>query len=112
MAAYGVGLGFFIAPNNSATLAAAPDDHTGQAGGLLNLMRAFGAATGVAGSALLAWRLERATGLHERTIGANEQALLSGAGDVMLLMAAYAAIAATASSLRDRPTAGTFVSLT
>jgi hypothetical protein len=108
LAAYGVGLGFFIAPNNSATLAAAPADHAGQAGGLLNLMRAFGTATGVAGaSALLAWRLERATGLHERTIGASEQALLDAAGDVMLLMAAYAVIAAIASSLRDRPVAGT-----
>jgi hypothetical protein len=108
LAAYGVGLGLFIAPNNSATLVAAPADHAGQAGGLLNLMRAFGTATGVAGaSALLAWRLERATGLHERTIGASEQALLNAAGDVMLLMAAYAVIAAIASSLRDRPTAGT-----
>jgi EmrB/QacA subfamily drug resistance transporter len=106
LAIYGVGLGLFIAPNNSATLAAAPADHAGQAGGLLNLMRAFGTATGVAGaSALLAWRLERATGLHERTVGANEQALLNAAGDVMLLMAAYAVIAAIAASLRDRPTA-------
>jgi hypothetical protein len=106
LATYGVGLGLFIAPNNSATLAAAPADHAGQAGGLLNLMRAFGTATGVAGaSALLAWRLERSTGLHERTIGANEQALLNATGDVMLLMAAYAVIAAIASSLRDRPTA-------
>ena len=102
--AYGAGLGLFIAPNNSATLAAAPADHAGQAGGLLNLMRAFGTATGVAGaSELLAWRLERATGLHERTVASNEQALLDAAGDVMLLMAVYAVIAAIASSLRDRP---------
>jgi EmrB/QacA subfamily drug resistance transporter len=103
LAVYGAGLGLFIAPNNSATLVAAPADHAGQAGGLLNLMRAFGTATGVAGaSALLAWRLEQATGLHERTLGADEQALLAAAGDVMLLMAAYAVIAAIASSLRDR----------
>jgi EmrB/QacA subfamily drug resistance transporter len=107
LAAYGVGLGLFIAPNNSATLAAAPADQAGQAGGLLNLMRAFGTATGVAGaSALLAWRLERATGLHERTIAANEQALLNAAGDVMMLMAAYAIIAAFASSRRERTSAG------
>jgi EmrB/QacA subfamily drug resistance transporter len=107
LAVYGAGLGLFIAPNNSATLMAAPADHAGQAGGLLNLMRAFGTATGVAGaSALLAWRLEQATGLHERTIAADEQALLDAAGDVMLLMAAYAVIAAIASSLRDRATAG------
>jgi EmrB/QacA subfamily drug resistance transporter len=103
LAAYGAGLGLFIAPSNSATLAAAPANHAGQAGGLLNLMRAFGTATGVASaSALLAWRLERATGLHESTIGANEHALLNAAGDVMLLITIYAVIAAIASSLRDR----------
>ena len=45
---YGAGLGLFIAPNNSATLGAAPAEHAGQAGGLLNLMRAFGTATGIA----------------------------------------------------------------
>jgi hypothetical protein len=104
LSAYGAGLGLFIAPNNSATLAAAPADHAGQAGGLLNLMRAFGTATGVASaSALLAWRLERATGMHERTIATDEHALLNAAGDVMLLVAAYALIAAIASSLHDKP---------
>ena len=101
LAVYGAGLGLFIAPNNSATLSAAPAEHAGQAGGLLNLMRAFGTASGVAtASALLAWRLELATGLHERTIGVSEHALLGAAGDVMLLLAAYAAMAAVASSLR------------
>jgi hypothetical protein len=107
LAVYGAGLGLFIAPNNSATLKAAPAERAGQAGGLLNLMRAFGTATGVAGaSALLAWRLERATGLHERTIGADETSLLAAAGDVMLLMAAYAMVAAIACSLRDRAELG------
>lgn len=101
--AYGAGLGLFIAPNNSATLAAAPADHAGQAGGLLNLMRAFGTAIGVASaSALLAWRLERAAGRHESTIAADEHSLLDAAGDVMLLVAAYAIIAAIASSLHDK----------
>jgi hypothetical protein len=67
-------------------------------------MRAFGTATGVASaSALLAWRLERATGMHERTIATDEHALLNAAGDVMLLVAAYAIIAAIASSLHDKP---------
>ena len=103
LVAYGAGLGLFIAPNNSATLAAAPTQNAGQAGGLLNLMRAFGTATGVASaSALLAWRLERATGLHERTVGADERALLDAAGDVMLLIAAFAVLAAIACSLRDK----------
>ena len=103
LVAYGAGLGLFIAPNNSATLAAAPADHAGQAGGLLNLVRAFGTATGVASaSALLAWRLERATGLHESTLGADEHALLYATGDVMLLIAAFAVIAAIACSMHDK----------
>jgi len=66
-------------------------------------MRAFGTATGVASaSALLAWRLERATGVHESTIAANERALLDATGDVMLLIAAFAVIAAIACSLRGK----------
>ena len=105
-AAYGAGLGLFIAPNNSATLGAAPAEHAGQAGGLLNLMRAFGTGTGVAAaSALLAWRLELATGVHERTVAVGERALLGAAGDVMPLLAALAVVAGIASSLRDRPRA-------
>ena len=108
LVAYGAGLGLFIAPNNSATLAAAPADHAGQAGGLLNLMRAFGTATGVASAdALLAWRLERTTGLHERTVAADEHALLDAVGDVMLLIAAFAVVAAIACSLRDKARGGT-----
>ncbi len=103
LVAYGAGLGLFIAPNNSATLAAAVAGHSGQAGGLLNLMRAFGTATGVASAtALLAWRVARSTGLHETTIAADEHALLAAVGDVMLLIAAFAIIAAIASSLRDK----------
>lgn len=103
LAMYGVGLGLFIAPNNSATLAAAPAEHAGQAGGLLNLMRAFGTATGVAAaSALLAWRVELATGVHGHTVGVSEQAVLGAASDVMTLLAALAMVTALAASLEDR----------
>src|SRR5262249_30728303 len=48
LAVFGAGLGMFIAPNNSATLSAAPSDRSGEAGGLLNLMRIFGMSVGVA----------------------------------------------------------------
>ena len=48
LALFGVGLGMFIAPNNSATVAAAPASRTGVAGGMLNLMRALGCAIGIA----------------------------------------------------------------
>jgi hypothetical protein len=40
--------------------------------------------------------------MHESTVAADEHALLDAAGDVMLLVAAYAIIAAIASSLHDK----------
>ena len=63
LAAYGVGLGLYIAPNNSATIGEAPADKSGVAGGLLNLLRVFGAGVGVAAaSTALGWGLQTATG--------------------------------------------------
>ena len=50
---YGAGLGLFIAPNNSATMSAAPRERSGQAGGLLKLLRMFGTSLWVAGAAAL-----------------------------------------------------------
>ncbi|HTW29715.1 MAG TPA: MFS transporter [Acetobacteraceae bacterium] len=101
LAIFGAGLGLFIAPNNNATLGAAPAARSGEAGGLLNLVRAFGTGTGVAAaSTVLGWRLELATGLHERTMASAPSALLAAVGDVMLLLAACAVLAAAAASLR------------
>ena len=57
---YGIGLGVYIASNNNETMAAAPVEKSATAGGLLNLLRIFGGAVGVAASAtLLAWASER-----------------------------------------------------
>ncbi len=104
LAVFGAGLGVFIAPNNSATVSAAPTDKSGEAGGLLNLMRMFGTGLGVAAaSSVLSWRLQLATGVGEHTVAASEQALLAAIGDVLLMLAAFAVIAATASQLRTRP---------
>ena len=104
LAAFGGGLGLFIAPNNSAVISAAPADKSGEAGGLLNLMRMFGTGIGVAAaSSVLSWRLELTTGVGERTVGATEQALLAAVGDVLLMLAAFAVIAGTASQLRSGP---------
>ncbi|MBV9654721.1 MAG: MFS transporter [Acetobacteraceae bacterium] len=101
MAAYGVGLGMFIAPSNSATMSAAPANRSAQAGGLLNLLRVFGTGLGVAAaSSVLGWRLELATGLHQRTMGADEPALLAAVGDVLLTLALFAAIAGAATLFR------------
>ncbi len=104
LAAFGGGLGLFIAPNNSAVISAAPAERSGEAGGLLNLMRMFGTGIGVAaGSSVLSWRLELTTGVGERTVGATEQALLAAVGDVLLMLGAFAVIAGTASQLRSGP---------
>jgi EmrB/QacA subfamily drug resistance transporter len=101
LAVYGAGLGMFIAPNNSATMSAAPADRAGQAGGLLNLLRVFGTGLGVAiASSVLGWSLETATGLHERTIGAPERELLAAVSDVLLALGIFAVLAGTASLLR------------
>jgi EmrB/QacA subfamily drug resistance transporter len=105
LAVYGAGLGFFVAPNNAATLAAAPPDHAGQAGGLLNLMRALGTATGIASaSSLLSWRLQDATGAVRRTDTVAQGVLLSAVRDVVLLLAVLVLVAGIAATLRDRKT--------
>lgn len=114
LALAGAGLGLFIAPNNSATLAAAPPDHAGQAGGLLNLMRALGTASGVSiSSAVLSLSLAPAagTGVHTDRVPGHD--VLVAAGDVMLVLALMAVAAGFASRLRARvpgpgdPRAGT-----
>ena len=93
---FGAGLGVFIAPNNHATIKAAPANLSGEAGSMLNLMRALGMSLGVAAaSSTLSWRLESATGLHQtwipfaghRTLGAIESSLA-----VLALMAIAAAL--------------------
>jgi EmrB/QacA subfamily drug resistance transporter len=103
---YGAGLGIFIAPNNSLTLRAAPASHSGQAGGLLNLMRIFGTSLGVAcASAVLSWRLDALAGTGDNTMGAPDQALLQAVGNGLLVLIAFAAVATVASLLRGPPRA-------
>jgi EmrB/QacA subfamily drug resistance transporter len=59
LAVFGAGLGFFMAPNNSATMGSAPQAFSGEAGALINLARMLGVSLGVASSAsMLHWRTE------------------------------------------------------
>ncbi len=103
LALFGLGLGVFIAPNNSATIGAAPPQHSGEAGGLLNLMRVLGCALGVAAaSTTLSWRLENLSGIHDQTLGTPTSALLSAANQVLLLLAAFAVVAGAAALLRGK----------
>jgi EmrB/QacA subfamily drug resistance transporter len=100
---FGVGLGIFIAPNNSSTMAAAPGERSGEAGGLLNLTRVLGTSVGVAcGSAVLSWRLAVLTGTGESTLTVPSQAVLSGVTDGLLLLIAFAGVTGVASVLRGK----------
>jgi MFS family permease len=104
LAAYGAGLGLYIAPNNNATMRAAPAEKSGVAGGLVNLLRILGAGVGVAAAAtILSARLETATGIHERTVNASEAALLAAVGDALLMLAAFAALGAVMAIIRNSP---------
>jgi EmrB/QacA subfamily drug resistance transporter len=106
MAVFGAGLGLFIAPNNSSTMGAAPGDRSGEAGGLLNLMRVFGTSVGVAcASVVLSWRLATLTGTGDTTLSASNQALLGAVTDALLLLVAFAAIAGVTSIVRAPPAA-------
>ncbi len=53
LACIGVGLGLFTPANNAAIMAAAPREHSGMAGGILNLTRGLGTAIGVAVTGLV-----------------------------------------------------------
>jgi EmrB/QacA subfamily drug resistance transporter len=107
LAAFGAGLGLYIAPNNNATMCAAPAEKSGVAGGLLNLLRVFGTGVGVAAaSTVLSWRLEAATGIHARTANAPEAALLVAVGAALVMLAALAALGAAMAMVRNDPEAG------
>jgi hypothetical protein len=68
----------------------------------LNLLRVFGTGLGVAAaSAELSWRLSPSNDVTGSTLGAQEGALLAAVGDVLLMLAAFAAVAAGASLLRS-----------
>lgn len=100
---FGIGLGMFIAPNNSATMAAAPDRLSGEAGGLLNLARVLGGTIGVAvASTALSWRLEALTGNGRRTIGVSPQILFAAVSDVLWVLGGFAVVAAGAALFRGR----------
>ncbi len=104
LAVFGLGQGLFISPNNSALMAAAPARLTGEAGGLLNVMRSLGISMGIAAAAsLLAWRLAALTGDVPSTLRAQAQHLVSAGGDVVLLLGGFTAVAAAISLVQSSP---------
>jgi hypothetical protein len=103
LAIFGIGQGFFISPNNSAIVAAAPATLTGEAGGVVNVTRALGISLGIAAaSSLLAWRLAVLTGSGHNTLHANARDLLAAGHGVIVLLGIFAAIAAAVSFAQTR----------
>src|SRR5262249_38967527 len=101
LALFGIGQGLFISPNNSAIVAAVPASLTGEAGGLITVMRSCGISVGVAAaSALLAWRLAVLTGSGYNTLHAQAHELLEASRDVIVLLTGFAAIAGAMSLTR------------
>jgi EmrB/QacA subfamily drug resistance transporter len=103
LAAVGVGQGMFTSPNSNSIMAAAPERLAGEAGSLMNVMRACGMSVGIAASsALLSWQLEMQTGRFVGTIGVAADALIGASRGVLLLLAALAAVAGLISLVRPQ----------
>ena len=94
LAAFGAGQGLFASPNNNSIMAAAPLHMTGEAGGLMNVVRSLGMSVGIAAAAaLLSWRLQIVTGHTVNTVSAAPGVLLEASRSVILLLLGFAAAA-------------------
>jgi EmrB/QacA subfamily drug resistance transporter len=94
LACIGVGLGLFTPANNAAIMAAAPREHSGMAGGILNLTRGFGTAIGVAVAGLV-------LGLRNaERVRASPHAVTVGFQTCVVVLAVVAMVAAALASLR------------
>lgn len=99
---FGLGQGLFTSPNNSAVMASSPKEKVGQAGGVLNVTRAFGTSIGVAASAaVFSWRLRITAGSLD-TLDAPPTALLAAAHYVLAMFVLFALIACGLSWMQPR----------
>ena len=73
---------------------------------MLNLMRVLGTSLGVASaSSMLSWRMQVASGSHERKLSHFSQAhLIEAAQSGLVMLAVFAAIAGALSLVRKTPT--------
>ncbi len=96
LALYGIGAGFFQAPNNAAVMTAAPEGSRGTVSGLLALARSLGQIAGVALAGMIwSWRHE----LYARDPGGIDP--LGGAlRDAFLVLVMVAVAAVVVSMLR------------
>jgi EmrB/QacA subfamily drug resistance transporter len=100
-ALFGVGLGLFIAPNNDATLKAAPASHSGTASAMLSLLRVLGACIGVSSaSSMMSWRIEAMTGSAGRNIFLAGHPLIEAVESSLAFLVVFALIALCLSLVR------------
>ena len=100
---FGLGQGLFTAPNNSTVMGVASAEETGQAGGVLNVMRSFGMSVGIAiASAVLSWQLALLTGRSGDTLHAPRHDLLAAAHVVIEVFLVSTLLAAAASLIGSR----------
>jgi EmrB/QacA subfamily drug resistance transporter len=99
---FGAGLGLFIAPNNQATINAAPANLAGVAGAMLNLTRILGTVAGVASaSAMLSWQLQAARGSTERRLATfSPHHFVQAVEGGLIMLAVFAIIAGAISMIR------------
>jgi MFS family permease len=102
LAAFGIGLGVFIAPNNHATINAVPANLSGVAGATLNLTRILGTVAGVASaSAMLSWRLQVARGSPETKLAVfSPHHFVEAVAGGLIMLAVFALIAGAVSLIR------------
>ena len=100
---FGIGQGLFVSPNSSAIMATAPEEQTGEAGSIVNVVRFLGISAGIASSsAVLALSL-RAAGQGVSTVDASPPQLVAGSGHVLVMLIVFAVVAAGLSMLRAVP---------
>ena len=104
LAIFGAGQGLFISPNSSAIMATAPEELTGEAGSLLNVVRYLGISTGIAGaSTVLALGIAAAPGSHGITMDASAATLVFASRAVISMLAVLAVFAGALSLMRTVP---------
>jgi MFS family permease len=104
LAIFGTGQGLFISPNSSAIMATAPEELTGEAGSLLNVVRYLGISTGIAGaSTLLALGIAAAPGSIGITVDASAATLVFASRAVIMMLAVLGIVAAALSLMRTVP---------
>jgi hypothetical protein len=101
LAVFGAGLGLYIAPNNTATIAAAGKGRTGEAGGLLSLTRVLGSMAGVVtASTSLSWRLHTRTGSGAGTLATPGHTVVEAVQDALWVLLLFAITAGCAGLFR------------